>query len=185
MAEFTVFDHRAPIAESTIAAFAGSVPDDVLSLWRSYGVGVIGDGFVRTVDPATASEALRAIAGLSEKAVPIFTTGLGDVIIFAAPTFHIIKFRWGVVEFLAGDDVGALMEKLQDDNFLDSVLERAPFPEGTASLGIPDVDECLFFAPLLALGGPNSAEHLHRGGLWEHLELLVRMAGVPRPHQAE
>ena len=48
---------------------------------------------------------------------------------------------------------------------------------GVARLGVPVYGECLGFEPLLALGGPESPDHLARVGLREHVALMSALTG--------
>jgi hypothetical protein len=170
-----------PIAAETIARHERAVPSDLAAFWREHGAGLLGDGFVRVVDPDRAISMLGGV-GFNTPAVPVFTTALADVIVYIEPAFHLIQFRFGVIDFLAFDSP-KLFADLQEEAFLDLILSRQPYPAGVQRLGVPGLDECFGFVPLLALGGKEDAAYLDRGGLWEHIAVITQFAGPPAPRR--
>ncbi len=161
-----------------LGRWGSRVPDPVARVWGGQGAGLVGDGFVRVVDPDRAMMMLGGV-GLPAGVVPVFTTALADLVLWMEPVFAVARFRFGVIDIL-GFDADRLIADLQDEAFLDDVLVRAPYGEGVARLGVPGVDECFGFVPLLALGGRGDAASLDRCGLWEHLALICQLAGPPR-----
>jgi hypothetical protein len=181
MVTFSRFQPAAPIPEDTIARFAPHAPEGAVEMWRQYGTGVVGDGFVRVVDPARAAQMTAGLLQLPRTAVILFSTALADLVIWGDGTFLVAKFRWGVVQFTeSGMTLEQLAEWLQDEQRLDETFERQPYPGAAARDGVPGVDECYGFVPLLALGGANSADHLQKMALWEHIELILQLTEPPR-----
>jgi hypothetical protein len=184
MATFTT--SVAPLPEEVVATYRPRVPEPVAELWDTVGVARTDDGFVRVLDPARAEQMVAGVVPLPEGAVPVFSTGLGDLICWwpAQDLFAAWKFRWGVIDPVGrGGQAADLVERLGEDAFCDQVLERQPYPEAAALAGIPGPDQCYGFVPLLALGGPPTAEHLDLGGMWEHIALIHQLAGPARPRQ--
>jgi len=175
---FAQFSQVASVSEQTLARWGPRVPEPVAQVWREQGLGLVGDGFVRVVDPDRAMVMLGGI-GLPDGAVPVFTTALADLVLWTEPVFAVARFRFGVIDII-GVDATQLVADLQDDAFLDQSLARAPYAEGVARLGVPGIDECFGFVPLLALGGRGDAASLDRCGYWEHLALISQLAGPPR-----
>jgi hypothetical protein len=182
MSMFERVNQAEAISAETIARHQNAVPQELAAVWREQGAGLIGDGFVRVVDPDRALSMLDGLVGLNSSAVPVFTTALADVIVYIEPAYHLIQFRYGVIDFLAFDSPKFFAD-LQDETFLDQILARQPYPAGVARLGVPGLDECFGFVPLLALGGKEDAANLDRGGLWEHIAVIIRFAGPPAPRR--
>ncbi|WP_395245807.1 T6SS immunity protein Tdi1 domain-containing protein [Agromyces sp. MMS24-K17] len=181
MTSFRSFDPVAPIADETIARFAGQVPAEVADAWRRYGAGVVGgDGFFRFVDPARAEQMLDGVLGLPEGATVLFTTALGDLVVHANGLYLVVKPRWGAVDVIEGLGFDALVAGIEDAAERERAWEWEPYPAARDRDGVPGFEQCFGFVPLLALGGPNTADHLQLGGLWEHLALIVQLAGVPQ-----
>jgi hypothetical protein len=101
-------------------------------------------------------------------------------IVYIEPAYHLIQFRYGFIDFLAFDSP-KLFADLQEEAFLDLILSRQPYPAGVQRLGVPGLDECFGFVPLLALGGKEDGVYLDRGGLWEHIAVITQYAGPPTP----
>ncbi|WP_164990492.1 T6SS immunity protein Tdi1 domain-containing protein [Agromyces albus] len=181
MTSFRSFDLVAPIAEETIAQFAGQVPAGVVELWRAQGAGIVGDdGFFRVVDPARAASMLEGVFGLPDGATVLFTTALGDVVFHANGLYLVVKSRFGAIDVIEGRSFDELVALIEDPARRDVAWEWQPYPAARERDGVPAFEECFGFVPLLALGGPNDAGHLQLGGLYEHLALIAQLAGQPQ-----
>ncbi|GEA88031.1 T6SS immunity protein Tdi1 domain-containing protein [Cellulomonas cellasea] len=179
MPTFTNFTRTAAVAEETVARFEASVPPEIAQVWREDGAGLVGDGFVRVVDPDRATTMLEGVVGMPAGAVPVLTTALADVVLYIRPLFHVLRFRFGIIDVI-GFDAAQLLADVQDETFLDEVLARQPYPAGVERLGVPGPDECFGFVPLLALGGVPDPARLDRGGLWEHIAIIMALTGPPQ-----
>jgi hypothetical protein len=179
MSGFVEFTTVAPVKAATVDWFANSVPAPIIDLWRSQGTGYVGDGFLRVIDPARGRMMLDGVVGLPEGSVPVFTTALADLVVWIPPLFHTLRFRYGVIDVL-GADAATLIANLNQVAYQDQVFTRSPYPEGAARLGVPGLDECFAFVPLLALGGQPHAANLDRCGMWEHFSVVTQLAGPLR-----
>jgi hypothetical protein len=182
MSVFAQVTSTGPVSAETIAGRAGRVPEQIIEAWREHGTGYLGaDGFVRLVDPDRADLMLEGLIGFPDGGTVVFTTGLGDLIAWVGERWWVVKFRWGVIDITDVGATDAFLTALQSEAGLDAFLERHPYPAAAAAHGIPGPDQCYGFVPLLALGGPNSADHLELGGLWEHIAVILQLAGTPQP----
>lgn len=182
MTTFTQFTTVRPIDDATIDRHAGRVPEPVLTAWREHGTGLVGDGYVRLLDPDHASEMLDGVIGMPDGTVPVLATALADLVLWIEPMFHVVRFRWGVIEVLHVD-AALMFADVQRDEVLDDVLERPPYTAAVPRLGVPGIDECFGYVPLLGLGGSEDPAHLDRGGLWEHLAVITQLVGLPGPRR--
>ena len=82
MSMFERVNQAEAISAETIARHQNAVPQELAAVWREQGAGLIGDGFVRVVDPDRALSMLDGVVGLNSSAVPVFTTALADVIVY-------------------------------------------------------------------------------------------------------
>jgi len=76
MSTFERLNQAQPISDETITRHEKSVPAALAAVWREQGAGLIGDGFVRVVDPDRALRMLEGVVGLNPSAVPVFTMAL-------------------------------------------------------------------------------------------------------------
>ena len=183
MATFTQFTTVTPITEETLDRYAGRVPDQVTTAWRQHGSGLVGAGYVRLLNPDHATQMLDGVLGMPDGTVPVMATALADLVLWIEPMFHVARFRWGVIDVLHFD-AGMLLADVQRDEFLDDILERPPYTQAVERLGVPGIDECFGYVPLLGLGGTPDPSHLDRGGLWEHLAVIMQLVGPPGPRRA-
>lgn len=179
MTTFHNFDPVAPISEETIARFADQVPAEVVDLWRDQGAGIVGDdGYFRVVDPSRAASMLDGVIALPDGATVLFATGLGDLVAFVNGLYLVVKSRFGAIDVIEGRSFDEIVELIEDPRQRDA-WEWHPYPAARDRDGVPAFEQCFGFVPLLALGGPNHAEHLQLGGLYEHLAVIARLAGQP------
>ena len=89
-----------------------------------------------------------------------------------------MKFRWGVLEGIPHEgSLDQVLAWMRDPKLLDSWFQWEPYPEAARRDGVPGMDDCFGFVPLLALGGPNTADHLQVMHLWVHISLIQQVAG--------
>ncbi|UFU06281.1 T6SS immunity protein Tdi1 domain-containing protein [Ruania halotolerans] len=182
MVAFNQFSPHAPIAAETIDSFADRAPEGAVQMWRTYGAGAVGaDQFIRVIDPARGRQMLDGSVPLPETVVPMFTTGLGDVVMWAQSMYLLYTFRWGTLQFTRDLSLDRLTELMQDPAVLDEDFQRQPYPLAVTRQGTPAHEECFGFVPLLALGGPNKAGNLQKMGLYEHIAVITQLAGAPKP----
>ncbi|MGI9821833.1 T6SS immunity protein Tdi1 domain-containing protein [Agromyces sp. Marseille-Q5079] len=180
MTSFRTFDPVAPISDETIERYRAQVPPEVAELWRSQGAGFVGtDGFFRVVDPARAAEMLADVLSVPDGATVLFTTALADVIAYANGLYLVFKPRFGALDVIQDTSFDELVAHLEDPAQRDEAWEWEPYPAARDREGIPGIEECYGFVPLLAIGGRADAEHLQRGGLYEHLAVIAQLAGQP------
>lgn len=183
MTTFREFSRVSAIEESTIEQFAGQVPAEVVDMWRTHGAGYVGDFFFRAVDPARAARMLDGVVGFPDNSTVLFTTGLGDVVFHANGVFFVIKFRFGVIDLVpTGTPFGELVAMIERPENRGPLFEWDPYPSVVATHreGTPAFEQCYGFVPLLALGGRPAEENLQLVGLYEHIALIVQMAGMPQ-----
>lgn len=181
MTTFRSFELVAPIAEETIARFAGNVPEGVVDLWRNQGAGIVGDdGFFRVVDPARAASMLDGVLGLPEGATVLFTTALADVVFHVNGLYLVVKSRFGAIDLVEGRSFDELVALIEDPAQRDVAWEWQPYPAARERDGVPGFEECFGYVPLLAVGGSPDVAHLQLGGLYEHLAVIAQLAGQPQ-----
>jgi hypothetical protein len=174
------FARSAPISEETIARFAGQVPAEVVDLWRDLGAGIVGDdGYFRVVDPSRAASMLEGVIALPDGSTVLFATALGDLVVHVNGLYLVVKSRFGAIDLIEGRSFDELIALIEDSRQRDVAWEWQPYPAARDRDGVPAFEQCFGFVPLLALGGPNDAEHLQVGGLYEHLAVIAQLAGQP------
>ena len=172
------FTPSGAIPEEVIERFAPLVTPDIVALWRENGTGWLEGGFFRLVDPAHAAQRLEDAYPLPEGAVVVFTTALADLVVWARGMFYLMKWRWGVLEGIPHEgSLEQVLAWMRDPELLDRWFQWEPYPAAARHDGVPGLDDCFGFVPILALGGPNEADHLQIMDLWVHIALIHQLAG--------
>lgn len=83
MIDLTDVAPHASVPQQTVERFSSQVPDELVEIWERYGYGTFHRGFFKVVDPglylAEIGDTLGRVEG-NGIAIPIFVTGLADVI---------------------------------------------------------------------------------------------------------
>lgn len=105
------------------------------------------------------------------------TTALGDVLVWDNEAWspELVMYRYGIYRMVDADFFELL--RRCDSGFINDVLEPTNYKEAVGLYGIPDLDECFGYVPLLALGGSETPDHLKRCKIREHIYLISQLAG--------
>ncbi|WP_185425273.1 T6SS immunity protein Tdi1 domain-containing protein [Paenilisteria weihenstephanensis] len=171
------FKAEQAISEKTIEKYAGVVPEQVVAIWKSQGVGTMIDGYLKVIDPMEFEDILEESYIRFETAVPLFATAMGDLIVWEKNKYlNLLNFRRGTVNVIESG-FEFFLDDLADKEFLDEELDWKPYENVVEVLGEPAYDECFGYVPLLALGGSEKVENLQKVKLREHILLISALAG--------
>ncbi len=158
---FPVFQTVAPMPSETVEQYAGQLPEPALRMWRMHGVGLVGDGFVRVIDPV----AFQAASGVTLRAgVPLFLTALNDTIVWIpdSGTFTAMKLRWSAMDIVStpSEDFEQTLRRFGDPEYQLRVLESRHYTEAVGRLGVPAITDGFAYRLPLAMGGKHSSSEL-------------------------
>ncbi|MBU3174520.1 T6SS immunity protein Tdi1 domain-containing protein [Clostridium estertheticum] len=119
-----------------------------------YGFGSIKNGYLRIVNPDRYIEILEETYVRYELAIPLFTTAMGDIIVWEDGYLMILNFRKNEVN-VVGRNCELFFKNLNDEYYLEKALGWIPYPEAIKKYGEPSDDECFGYVPILGLGGPK------------------------------
>lgn len=152
-------------------------PREILGLWRRYGTGFIGaDGFVRLVDPSHYGAYMSEWFSDAQGSVPFLATGMGDLLVWHQGVIRQVFYRYGRIENI-NPVYDTLFAFLENEAYVRDYWHPGLYEAGVEKLGRPELYEAFFFAPFLALGGPERIEHLQRGDLSTSLTIFTQMMG--------
>lgn len=165
---------------SEAGALADKLPAGLVAHWDVHGTGYFGDGFLRVVDPIVTGQKLAGVADDVDLWIPVMTTGLGDVIYILQKKYVFATFyRYGYMDMISRD-ADAFVEQAPTMALQEGLLRKQPYPAAAARQGIPTLDQCYAYVPMLALGGPEKAENLDLSDMWIHLQIMRQLVGPPR-----
>lgn len=167
---------ESPFPRDVVAEFASAVPEGVVRLWQEDGSGATADGYLRVIDPRRYRALLLDAYPGHPGAVPVFATGLGDVIVFDDGYFVLLRFRRGLANII-GSDFEVLTMLVEDDDFLDEDLDWSAYPPAVEAYGPLAADECFGYVPLLGLGAPELVEDLQKVKTLEYIAIITQLMG--------
>jgi hypothetical protein len=164
-----------------VARYRDQVPADLLELWEQYGFGTFCDSYLKVVNPDDYAELLADTYQLTSTVAPalplvLFTTAMGDLLVWELDCLSLLDYRHGSTNVVA-QNFKVFFRNLTYDSFLNNTLRWEPYPAARERLGEPAFDECFGYVPALALGGPETADHLQKVKLREHIYLLSQLTG--------
>ena len=174
---FEEFVLKEKVSEEIIKKYEGKIPEMVMEVWNKYGFGTILNGYLRIVNPDDYQELLEETYIRYESAFVIFTTAMGDLIVWEDNKYVIIlNFRKNNIEVL-DSYFKYFFNDLVNEESTYKDLDWLPYPEAEKRYGAPEYDECFCYVPILALGGNEKVENLQKGKLKEHIYLITQFTG--------
>jgi len=173
--EFADFAKVADVPGDTIERYRSRVPDDVLDIWVRDGYGTFSSGFFKVIDPDHYSVALQESLPLAH-VVPLFATGLGDIVTWDGLDYCDLKYRYGTLRGM-GTSIHNFPLYAAEPSFLVDWYQWEPYEAAVETHGPLEFDECFGYVPLLALGGPEKVENLKKVKLAEHVNIITQIVG--------
>ncbi|WP_052732959.1 T6SS immunity protein Tdi1 domain-containing protein [Hymenobacter terrenus] len=177
--EYTIVDRPTP---ELLTRYRDRVPPELLEVWEQYGFGTFCDGYLKVVNPADYADLLADTYQLTSTAAPdpplvLFVTAMGDLLVWELDCLGLLDYRHGTTNVVA-QNFKVFFRNLSYDSYLSKTLRWEPYPAARERLGEPAFDECFGYVPLLALGGPETVEHLEKVKLREHIALISQFTGL-------
>jgi hypothetical protein len=181
---------------ATIEKYTNVLPHALINVWKEYGFGTFAKGFMRTINPDEYQELLNETYIKESNPIPIFTTALGDIIVWddlftvhgRMHCFETVFYRDGNTCFISpednldGDDL--FSEDLTMSDFYKNMLFWGPYMEALkVHRVVPKYDECYGYVPLLGLGGKETVKNLQIVKIKEHIMLIKEMVGPVMPDE--
>ncbi|MBC1905417.1 DUF1851 domain-containing protein [Listeria booriae] len=172
------FIHVNKMAEEVCQKYSGKIPDELLSIWRDYGIGGLLNGYLKIINPDDFQDILEETYFRSDVSIAIFATIMGDIIVWEKNKYlNLLNFRRGTVKVIESG-FEFFLEDIEDENFLIEELDWNPYKEASEKFGSPAYDECFGYIPLLALGGSDKVENLKKVKLREHILFITALTGA-------
>lgn len=138
-----------------IDRYRALVPPELSEVWEQFGFGTVCEGYLKIVNPEDYT----------------------DLLVWERGYLVLVAYRYGKTEVVA-KNLRLFFRSLTEEDYLAEQLRWEPYPAARARLGELAFDECFGYVPLLALGGPETVDHLQKVKLREHLYLISQVTGV-------
>ncbi|MFK4414757.1 MULTISPECIES: T6SS immunity protein Tdi1 domain-containing protein [Bacillus] len=163
-------------SQEIVEKYTGKVPEQIIALWKQFGFGSMLNGYLRLINPEEYLDILKESYIRYEEAIPVFTTGMGDILVWENNYLLLLKYRKGTVD-VAGGKFKFFFKNTKDDYFLEKVLDWMPYKQAIHRYGSLEIDECFGYTPLLPLGGSEKVENLQKVKLIEHVYFITQFIG--------
>lgn len=96
------FEKKESVNEELIKKFQETLAPDILKIWVNYGLGSIYNGFLKIINPMEYKEFVEETFFLGDKAIPIMTTGTGEIIAWVNNKYvYMLDYKENTFENLA------------------------------------------------------------------------------------
>ncbi len=154
-------------------AYQGKLPEQIIQIWKEYGLGSFMDGFLRTINPNEFQDILQRAYFMGIKSIPVLVTALGDMIVWEDNTYlAILRFRHGTFSIME-KGCNYFLDDLIDDGYKEEFFKPQNYYIALQNQGSLQYDECFGYVPLLCIGGSEDADRLKKVKLLEHMELIL------------
>ena len=176
LARFPAYTIAKKPTPALLAQYRNLVPPELVEVWEQFGFGTFCDGYLKIVNPDDYADLLADTYHLTSTPAPappvvLFATAMGDLLVWELDCLGLLNYRHGTTGIVA-QNFNVFFRNLAYDSYLSKTLCWEPYLAARARLGEPTFDECFGYVPLLALGGPETADHLEKVKLREHIALI-------------
>ncbi|AYV70513.1 DUF1851 domain-containing protein [Bacillus sp. PK3-056] len=177
MDSFENFLKHHTVDERIILKYKDKLPGELIEVWYKYGFGTLLNGFLKLINPDEYLDILERCYRRYEQAIPIFTTSMGDIIVWEKDKYvNLLNFRKGLVHIVSSG-FNFFLDDLKDNDFINDELMWEPYPKAYSKYGRPDYDECFGYTPLLGIGGSEKVENLKKVKIREHILIITEFMG--------
>ncbi|WP_303984097.1 T6SS immunity protein Tdi1 domain-containing protein [Niallia circulans] len=177
MDTFENFLKHNTVDERIILKYKDKLPGELIEVWYKYGFGTLLNGFLKLINPDEYLDILERCYRRYEQAIPIFTTSMGDIIVWEKDKYvNLLNFRKGLVHIVSSG-FNFFFDDLKDNDFINDELMWEPYPKAYSKYGRPDYEECFGYTPLLGLGRSEKVENLKKVKIREHILIITEFMG--------
>lgn len=155
------FKINSKVPNEIIEKYKNLVPKEIIELWKKYGFGTFMQGYFKSVNPEEYIDILKECSQRYRDSVVLFSTGMGDLVLWADGYVRLLNFRYGVLKTVMPNFL-YFFKSLDSERFRDAYLKWKPYPEAVENLGELSYEDCFGYTPLLGLGGAERVENLKK-----------------------
>lgn len=171
------FKFHSEVNADVIEKYEDKIPPELLKIWHIYGFGSFANGYIKIINPDDYEKVFENSYFASDVSIPIFATGFADIITWEEGRFI------GLVQYRKSDitiypfNINHFLTKYYTSRCITEFLDNAQYNDAVKTLGKLRYDECFGYVPLLALGGSEKVEKLHKMKILPHIDLITDMVG--------
>lgn len=171
------FQKYKTLDKEIIKKYEDSLPEEIIHIWKKYGLGSILNGYLKLINPEEFKEIIDTSYFRKEVSIPVFATGMGDIITWEENKYlRLIEFRKGKFKGISAGFEFFLTD-IKSEEFCHKYLDSRPYKEAVEKYGVLKYDECFGYMPLLGLGGTENIKNLKKVKIKEHILIITELLG--------
>ncbi|MDM5186252.1 GAD-like domain-containing protein [Bacillus sp. DX4.1] len=92
------FEVNEKVSSTTIDKYRNKVLNEIIEFWERYEYGSFLNGYLKVVNPDDFMEVLQETSKRYTDGIVLFSTALGDLIIWSEGYVRILNYRYGVIK---------------------------------------------------------------------------------------
>lgn len=172
------FKKEKEMPKEIIEKYKGQVPDEVIEIWKNYGLGSFLNGYLRVINPDDYKELVEETYFRGKESIPLFITAFADVITWQENEYiGIVLYRLEDFEIMASGMDFFFSDIYTEKNFTDKYFDLKLYEKAVKKYGELEYNQSFCFVPLLGLGGKKSVDNLDKGDTLRHIYLITELVG--------
>ena len=172
------FKKEKEMPKEIIEKYKGQVPDEVIEIWKNYGLGSFLNGYLRVMNPDDYKELVEETYFRGKESIPLFVTAFADVITWQENEYiGIVLYRLEDFEIMASGMDFFFSDIYTEKNFTDKYFDLKLYEKAVKKYGELEYNQSFCFVPLLGLGGKKSVDNLDKGDTLRHIYLITELVG--------
>ena len=172
------FKKEKEIPTEIIEKYKGQVPDEIIEIWKNYGLGSFMNGYMKVINPDDYKELVEETYFRGKESIPLFTTAFADVITWQENEYiGIVLYRLEDFEIMASGMDFFFSDIYTEKNFTDKYFDLNLYEKAVKRYGELEYNQSFCFVPLLGLGGKKSIDNLDKGDTLTHIYLITELVG--------
>ena len=170
-----------PLTSEVVQKYVGKVPESLVQLWQTSGIGKYNNGLVELINPEEWNDTLWTWLGREvENYVPIALSAFGELFYYRKLTpddedVCLLDPHYRQITTCIWSLEGFFNDYLIESEVIQEISKNNLFQEAFQAKGSLKNGEIYYFVPALALGGSESLECIDKGDAKVHLDLLFQL----------
>ena len=161
-----------------IEKYKGQVSDEVIEIWKNYGLGSFLNGYLRVINPDDYKELVEETYFRGKESIPLFTTAFADVITWQKNRYiGIIFYKEEDFDIIDSGMDFFFTDIYTEDSLRNDYFDLKLYEKAVKKYGELEYNQSFCFVPLLGLGGKKSVDNLDKGDTLTHIYLLTELVG--------
>lgn len=185
---------RQSVDDAFIVEYSNVASESLVALWREVGLGIFCNGLFRVINPAEYQDFVNQYyqREYNNEAIPFMVTAFGDLFVYIKNSQkqlgnHItfLNIRYGTFQIFT-DNFNLLFNILLFKNdSLEFRYNLGLYPRIKEKLGVPQVDECFGYVPVLSAGGEETDEHIQIVKIYPYIDMAAQFIGEFKRYEAK